>query len=200
MKRKETKKIETSVETPAETPHEDKRKKLKIRITTTSILFAICIIMVIGISGFSFHIYIKTNPGFCSTCHNMASHVTSYLTSNHMDNVHAQAGVMCKDCHSDFTVLDETQSLVKYVTGDYKKVFTKRKYGDDMCLQCHISMEHLAMQTSYLVRNPHASHWPDLKCVTCHISHGNQVNYCAQCHENGGQRMIEKINSKSASQ
>lgn len=193
MKRKDKNQIETS----DETQNDGKKKKNKIRITTTAILFLICIILVIGFSGFSFNSYIKTSPSLCATCHNMESHVTSYLSSNHMDNVHAQASVMCKDCHSSFTVFDETQSLVKYVAGDYKKIFSKRKYGDEMCLQCHISMEHLAKQTSYLVRNPHDSHWPDLKCVTCHISHNNQVNYCAQCHENGGQQMIEKINSKS---
>ena len=31
----------------------------------------------------------------------------------------------------------------------------------------------------------------DAMCLQCHISHGEQVDYCSSCHENGGQRMIE---------
>ncbi len=176
-----------------------KNHKFRLRITTTTIFIALGIILVIGISGFSFHSYIKTAPSFCATCHNMESHVTSYLSSSHLDNVHYQANVMCKDCHSNYTVIDEATSLVQYVTGDYDDIFTKRKYDNQMCLQCHISQEFQAQQTDYLTRNPHDSHWPDLPCGTCHVSHANQVNYCAQCHENGGQQMIEEINLTSGS-
>ena len=50
-------------------------------------------------------------------------------------------------------------------------------------------MEYHAARTDYLIRNPHLSHWPDVKCTTCHISHGEQVDYCSQCHDNGNQRM-----------
>jgi len=60
-----------------------------------------------------------------------------------------------------------------------------------MCTQCHISGDYLAAQTDFLVRNPHESHWPNLKCVDCHMSHENQVNYCGRCHDNGGQRLVE---------
>jgi hypothetical protein len=29
-----------------------------------------------------------------------------------------------------------------------------------------------------------------MPCNTCHISHGQQIDFCSQCHDNGGQRMI----------
>lgn len=188
--------MEQLMENPPKTSNGGKKKKLKIRITFTLVLLLVFIVLVIGISGFSFHSYTKTNPSFCASCHNMESHVTSYLTSNHLDNVHSQANVMCKDCHSNYTVFDETKSLFTYISGDYDEIFTKRKFDSEMCLQCHISMEYQAEQTVYLARNPHDSHYPELQCTTCHAAHSNQVDYCSQCHDNGEQRMIEKINAK----
>lgn len=188
-------------ENPAGVPQPEagkEKKKFKFKITLTSVLVGVLVLVAVGILGFSFHSYVKATPEFCSACHNMESHVTSYLSSDHLDNVHAQANVTCKECHSNYTLFDEASSMVKYVTGDYKDIFTKRKYDDTMCLQCHVSMEFQAVETSNLERNPHDSHYPALKCSTCHMAHTDQVNYCAQCHDNGGQRMIEEINSKSA--
>jgi len=130
-----------------------------------------------------------TNPQFCATCHNMERYVESYLTSNTMDNVHAQANVQCKQCHSDYDIPAEIKSGINFIIGNYDKEMPQRRFGDEICTQCHISMEYMAQQTDYLRRNPHASHWPDLKCRSCHISHGEQIDYCSQCHENGGQRL-----------
>lgn len=131
----------------------------------------------------------ETNPRFCANCHNMTEHVDSYLNGTTMDAVHARANVGCKDCHSDYSLIAEISSGVKYVTGNYDESMPRRKFSEEMCNKCHISLEYHAARTDYLVRNPHWSHWPDLKCGTCHISHGEQVDYCSQCHDNGGQRM-----------
>lgn len=130
-----------------------------------------------------------TNPNFCGTCHIMDRYVESYLGSNDMDHVHELAGVQCKECHSAYGIPEEIESGIKFVTGNYDKSMPQRKFDDDMCIQCHISMDYMAQQTDFLRRNPHMSHWPDLKCRHCHISHGEQIDYCSQCHENGGQRM-----------
>ncbi len=130
-----------------------------------------------------------TNPNFCATCHNMESYVDSYLNGHTMDNVHAEAGVQCKECHSAYDIPAEIESGIKFITGNYDKSMPQRKFGDEVCNQCHISMEYIALQTDFLFRNPHASHWPDLKCRSCHISHGEQIDYCSECHDNGGQRM-----------
>lgn len=129
-----------------------------------------------------------TNPQFCGTCHNMQRHVDSYLNGTTLDSVHAKANVMCKDCH-DYTLAAEIESGIKYVTGNYDESMPRRKFSQDMCIKCHISMEYHANRTDFLERNPHYSHWPDLQCTNCHISHGEQVDYCAQCHDNGGQRL-----------
>ncbi len=154
-------------------------------------LGVLVLVNVLGVAYAAMDNYTRTTPQFCSTCHNMESHVESYLTSNHMDRVHQLAGVGCKDCHSDYTLVDEAKSVVQYISGNYERVWSRRKIQDDMCLQCHVSMEYHANRTDYLSRNPHLSHWPDLRCNACHLSHDNQVDYCSRCHENGGQRMTE---------
>jgi len=123
----------------------------------------------------------------------MQPNVTSYLTSSNLDHVHAQAGVQCKGCH-DYPLSAEISSGIKYVTGNYEVdkngEIASRKFDDKMCLQCHISYDHIAQLTDYLPRNPHDSHNGQMPCSTCHVSHGQQIDYCAQCHDNGGQRMI----------
>ena len=154
-------------------------------------LLVMVLLNVAGVAYVAGDNYTRTTPQFCSSCHNMESHVESYLTSNHMDSVHFRAGVGCKDCHSDYTVWDEAKSIAQYVTGNYERVWSRRKIEDQMCLQCHIDMEYHANRTDHLTRNPHLSHWPDLRCNACHLSHDKQVDYCSRCHENGGQRMTE---------
>lgn len=154
-------------------------------------LIALALVNVIVLSAWSVDSYTRATPSFCKSCHIMQAHVDSYLTGNFMDSVHRRAGVGCKDCHADYSLTDELQSLVKYVTGDYERVLSRRKFDQTMCTRCHISLEYHANRTDYLTRNPHLSHWPELRCGTCHLSHDKQVNYCARCHENGGQRLTE---------
>ncbi|PKO16599.1 MAG: hypothetical protein CVU39_07190 [Chloroflexi bacterium HGW-Chloroflexi-10] len=133
-----------------------------------------------------------TNPNLCATCHIMQPNVTSYLTSNNLDHVHEQAGIECKDCH-DYPVSAEISSGVNFLIGNYevneKGTMIKRTYSNEMCLDCHISEKYLATTTDFLFRNPHLSHWGYLPCSDCHLSHGEQIDYCSGCHENGGQRM-----------
>jgi len=169
---------------------EKKKKKILKRIGIWGTAFIVLVVLnVVFFSAWGVDHYSRINPEFCSTCHNMESHVESYIEGNTMDNVHYQAGVGCKDCHSDYSITDEVASVWHYVTGNYEEVLSRRKFEDDMCTSCHISMEYLAANTDYLVRNPHQSHWPDVRCGACHLSHDDQVDYCARCHDNGGQRL-----------
>lgn len=134
-----------------------------------------------------------TNPSFCGTCHIMDKNVTSYLTGPNLDHLHDLANVECKECH-EYPVDAEIASGIKFVTGNYEVgddgELMKRKYDDSMCLQCHISYDNVAAKTADLDKNPHKSHLGELPCSTCHVSHGEQIDYCAQCHDNGDQEMI----------
>jgi nitrate/TMAO reductase-like tetraheme cytochrome c subunit len=155
--------------------------------------FVILGIVVIGLGGMEVIHQSDTNPQLCRMCHIMSDHVDSYLHGTNLDSVHAKANVECKDCH-DYPIPAEIRSGINFITGNYyvedDGSLVKMKFGDEMCLQCHISTEHVANQTDYLVRNPHLTHITDLQCGDCHISHGQQVDTCSECHENGGQRMV----------
>lgn len=175
-----------------------KEKKVKPRknINWIKVLLKsnISIVILIGISLGSMAVIHEsdTNPSFCASCHIMQPNVTSYLNSNNLDHVHEQAGVECKDCH-DYPVSAEISSGVNFLMGNYEVneegALIKRTYSNEMCLDCHISDKNLATTTDYLFRNPHLSHWGYLPCSDCHISHGEQIDYCSGCHDNGGQRM-----------
>lgn len=177
-----------SAETAAQEP---KRSNwLKVSIFAN---IAILLVAATGVAGAVVIHESDTNPNLCNFCHIMRPNVQSYLTSNHLDNVHMQAGVECKECH-DYSVGAEITSAINFVTGNYtvtrEGALAKRQFSDEMCLQCHISSEHMANSTDFLVRNPHLSHWGDLTCSDCHISHGEQIDLCSECHANGGQRMV----------
>lgn len=162
-----------------------------------SIIANIVIVAFVAVGGASAAVIHQsdTNPNLCGSCHIMQENVQSYLTSNHLDNLHYQAGVECKGCH-DYPVPAEIEAGINFVLGNYEITSAgnvpKREFDDAMCLQCHLGPEHLANQTDYLKYNPHLSHWDDLQCRNCHTSHGEQINLCAECHVIGtNQRMIE---------
>jgi hypothetical protein len=187
MFKRKPKSTPAAADTPAAP---QKRNWLKISIAANIAVVAIA--LVLAVSGYVLH-QSDTNPNFCASCHLMQANVTSYQTSSNLDHVHEQAGVQCKDCH-DYPVQAEISSGIKFITGNYtvdkSGALEKRKFADTMCTKCHISEAHVATLTDFLPRNPHDSHFGEMSCNTCHVSHGQQIDYCASCHDNGGQRMI----------
>ncbi|MBP9676033.1 MAG: cytochrome c3 family protein [Anaerolineaceae bacterium] len=152
------------------------------------------VLLVVGVAGGSYLVHLSnTSPEFCATCHIMDRNVTSYLTSTDLDNLHQQANVGCKDCH-DYPIPAEIRSGFNFIFGNYtvdeNGDLLQVTYDDDMCLHCHISPEFVATATDFLSKNPHNSHNGMMSCKTCHVSHGAQIDYCAQCHDNGNQRMV----------
>lgn len=189
------------METPtSDNQNQDRNRQPRTRrnrwLLFSIVVNVIIIVGVVGVAGASAVIHQSdTNPEFCASCHIMQPNVDSYLTSNHLDNVHAEAGVQCKECHSDYGVPEEIVSGLNFVTGNYtvnsEGHILKRDFDDDICTQCHGDMDSVARSTDFLFYNPHASGMGDFTCDTCHVSHGEQIDYCSECHENGGQRMIE---------
>lgn len=146
-----------------------------------------------ALGAFSLDHYSRTHPELCGTCHIMQSHVESYLTGDRLDHIHMQAGVGCLDCHTDYTLARELASVWRYATGDHAPTLSGRTFDQAMCTRCHISLAYHADRTDYLVRNPHLSHWPDLVCGDCHLSHAAQIDFCSNCHDNGSQRLTGGI-------
>jgi len=184
-KQNDTKKTETET-------HKTKKTKKQIW-TIIGIVVLFLVVAGAATGGYLLH-QSNTNPEFCASCHIMDRNVTSYMTSNHLDNIHEQANVQCKDCHN-YPVSAEISSGVKYFLGNYTVDTTGEllpvSYDNEMCLKCHISYDHIAFTTDFLKRNPHSNHNGELDCKTCHVSHGSQIDYCSTCHDNGGQRMVE---------
>ncbi|NTW28247.1 MAG: cytochrome c3 family protein [Coriobacteriia bacterium] len=164
-------------------------KPAKKKRKTLWIVLAVVLVVLVaaGIAGWKWH----ESPKFCSTvCHKvMAPYVDSYYNSNFLVRIHAESDVTCLDCHEP-TISEQVTEVISYVSGNYKTPLVQRKYSDDMCLKCHISMTELAKNTSELDRNPHEDPHQDDKCSTCHKSHAAQVDYCGKCHDNGGQEMV----------
>ena len=185
---------ETSQESEKQSETTDKVKKTRKKGTWTIVGIIVLVLLVGGGAAGGYIIHLSnTSPEFCQVCHIIEPNVTSYLTSNNLDNIHYQAGVQCKECH-DYPLDAEIIGGIKFLVGDYS-VDNEGKllpvtYEDDMCLQCHISKEHVAQLTDFLYRNPHKYHNGYPTCKTCHVSHGEQIDFCSQCHDNGKQRMI----------
>ena len=160
-------------------------------------IFGYIVILVVVLIGAASAVVIhasNTDPNFCGSCHVMQSHVTSYSNSGNLDNFHAQAGVLCKDCH-DYPLSAEITGGVNYLTSNYvtdeNGELLRRDFGNEICTRCHISMEHVAVSTDFLYRNPHdAADMGAYTCNQCHLSHAAQIDFCSECHDNGGQRML----------
>lgn len=179
--------------TAADSPMPVKRRKIPWMKVSIVVNVIVLLVVVVGLAGAQVVHLSDTDPTFCATCHVMQSHVDSYLTSGNLDNAHQQAGVQCKDCH-DYPLSSEIEAGVMFLTNSYEVDDTgelpQRNFGDEICTQCHISLSHVAESTDFLYRNPHGTEMGTFPCATCHVSHGEQIDYCSQCHDNGGQRMI----------
>jgi nitrate/TMAO reductase-like tetraheme cytochrome c subunit len=166
-----------------------RREGRRRAVTAGRLLFLLVLLNAAVLAAFTIERRSRTDAEFCAKCHNMTEHVASYMTSEHLDAVHRRAKVGCKDCHSDYTMIDEVRSVVAYLAGDYEEVFRRRRFASEMCTGCHIGIEYQAARTDFLARNPHRGHYPDLRCTACHLAHARQVDYCGSCHDNGGQRL-----------
>ena len=178
-------------EVASQKPPKANRKRLLALGGSTLALVIVLVVVILVAGGFGIDHISPNNPQFCASCHVMDEYVESYTNSIHLDNLHMKANVGCKDCHSDYTIPNELASAVAYVSGNYIYPFEQIRVENTMCFQCHIDEEHLGNKTDFLYRNPHRNHNLNQRCTTCHLSHQPQFDFCSQCHENGGQRMLE---------
>ena len=99
-----------------------KKKRFKLKFSKINLLAIGLIVILAGWAGTfgydRFDDFSHENADFCASCHNMEYHVNSYTDSNHLDNVHMQAGVGCQDCHVDYTMTEKIKSGIQYVSGD----------------------------------------------------------------------------------
>lgn len=83
----------------------------------------------------------------------------------HLQSIHSNSGVGCKDCHGT----DKPE----------------RGASSTACLQCHGPYATLAERTRKLDVNPHKSHLGDVDCLKCHGVHApvdESKVPCLSCH------------------
>jgi hypothetical protein len=93
----------------------------------------------------------------------------SWISSPYLDHSHRKKGVYCLGCHSNY--LDEIEA----------------DETQEHCVKCHGNYEKLIELTANTPyeKNPHKSHYVDLKCSLCHHGHKEFADYCVQCHNFG---------------
>jgi cytochrome c nitrite reductase small subunit len=160
---------------------------VKISRRTKIVLIVVIAIGVIGVGGGLGALQASKLPSFCAICHVVKPYYESWTASDYLDYNHAQAGVLCKDCH-DASIEESVQELVVYVKGDYEDPLKERKFSKEWCFRCHEheSFEEIIKLTCYLEEkagaNPHDSHYGEMECRLCHKIHRASEDYCAQCH------------------
>jgi hypothetical protein len=147
------------------------------------ILLVVLMIPMLGV------VYVKDNlhsPSYCASCHeeyyrNWLEPDVEYSLSNH----HYQVGVSCQTCHQR-TLGESLTEVITYFSGNYDYPLRKSEVPMDKCFACHVDYETIIAPLDPAItlkeRNPHAGHWGELECGTCHNAHQDSVVYCDECH------------------
>lgn len=170
--------------------------------------------LVLGIVAFAFivagtglWIWHET-PGFCGTvCHDtMYSYVEGFEESDYLVHDHAEAGLVCLDCHEP-VIEDQLKELQVQLSGNYRTPLAQMETDDSFCLRdgCH-TRESIETATSDYTApsgekvNPHSTTVADkfsdsdnpheisgntISCSNCHTSHRKSagIGYCYEaCH------------------
>lgn len=98
-----------------------------------------------------------------------ANKLKTWVKSEKLVYSHRLNELSCSSCHTTFDY-EETDNISK------------------KCIDCHGGYEtvkELTTDTKKYERNPHESHYPNLKCEKCHKVHEDFKDYCDKCHHTG---------------
>lgn len=147
-------------------------------------LVAILVVILAGSGAlWSYH----DNPQFCATCHIMDPYLESWESPPLLASAHEEQGLACLDCHA-FDIGQSVGEVVSFVLHDYEEPLMEREYPQEWCFQCHEqgSYGEIIALTERLVeevgRNPHNSHFGEMRCNLCHKMHKPSEDFCSQCH------------------
>lgn len=129
-------------------------------------------------------------PDYCASCHIMAPYYSAWKSSVFPAHTHAQAGMVCQDCH-EVSMTAAIREILNNFTHHYRLPLKEHRVRAEDCFRCHTSYADLAERTKDLKgpygfslgRNPHNSHWGALECGTCHKMHRRSRDWCSECHE-----------------
>lgn len=89
---------------------------------------------------------------------------SSWHNSTSLDRAHKERDLYCTDCHQN------------YLNGDDSA---------DRCVACHGDYDEMTKRPSSYEKNPHKSHFADLRCTVCHKGHTAFKDSCSSCHPFG---------------
>lgn len=145
------------------------------------ILITAVLVALLGTAGGLVLVRASDNPAFCTACHIMKPYYESYHQGNLLANQHADAGLVCHDCHESSIAIQAEEGW-KFVTGNYQTPLEKRVFERDFCLECHDDFEEVQARTDFGESNPHDSHNGEMECNQCHSMHQQSTVMCSQCH------------------
>lgn len=187
MKNEVTESVSAQSVNPSEGAATSKTTKRAKKRKWPIVIGVIAIVLVAAGGGF---LVWHEQPSFCNAiCHSpMDPYVESYFEGDDLARVHMENDVTCLECHNP-EISQQISEAGKWVTGDFRDPLDAIDYPDEDCIECH-PQEEIQQATAGLEKNPHTDAHQVVKCNTCHKSHDDQVDYCGQCHDNGGQTMI----------
>ncbi len=146
------------------------------------ILAGLGLAVIIGVGTGAYLLKASENPEFCSSCHLMQPYYDSYHDSVLLANKHAEADLVCHDCHES-SIAIQVEEGWKFITGDYQVPLEKREFSKDFCLECHDDFDTaVKTATNFEDSNPHDSHNGELECNVCHSMHQESKVLCSECH------------------
>lgn len=141
-------------------------------------LFTICLGVLMGIGGYTFHYakgtsYLSNDPKACANCHVMQEHLDSWVKSSH----HAAAS--CNDCHVPHDLM--FKYLAKARNGwNHSRAFTLQNFPEPIritpknleslqanCIHCHETLVSGVLDDHHDTETKHSS------CTDCHRSVGH---------------------------
>ncbi len=147
-----------------------------------ALLIMVLVIVVVGAGGGIYIVKASDNPAFCTTCHIMQPYYDSYHGSDLLANKHAEADLVCHDCHESSISIQAEEGWA-FITGNYTIPLEKLEVSRDFCLECHDDFDTaVKAATNFEESNPHDSHNGEMECNVCHSMHQPSEVLCSQCH------------------
>lgn len=167
-------------------PKPQKKNRQKLFNTGKIVVAVLLVLLMLPAMGMVWVKDSQKSPSYCGNCHEDPYYTSWSDSSLHLlAEKHALAGVSCESCH-DRSLGEAGMEVVNYVIGNYYSPLPAIEVTMEDCFACHEDYETVANRTSEeytdMDRNPHAGHWGELECTTCHQMHRESIDYCAQCH------------------
>jgi hypothetical protein len=144
------------------------------------IFLVMLVLVVVGVTfaGYRTFDYIENNPGFCASCHLMATAWQTWKDGPHKN-------VNCKVCHEQ-NIQDRTRIVWRWATSDIHNVPPHTRLARRVCEECHLNEKSDWQQISKTAGHEIHVTRDNLECLACHLPslHATTptTKECTTCH------------------